>query len=156
MKDFPAIAGDLRDGMKRYAEAAPETMQAFRGLMGATTADGALPARVKELIALAIGISVRCDGCIAHHVRAVRKAGASREEVVEAIGVAIMMGGRPVRAAGRASKCAQRLFDHGCVNRAGYLALFLQPQEVRLGAVPPHRGAASARRRNSIQEGNFG
>jgi len=95
MKDFPAIAGDLRDGMKRYAEAAPETMQAFRGLMGATTADGALPARVKELIALVIGISVRCDGCIAHHVRAVRKAGASREEVVEAIGVAIMMGGGP-------------------------------------------------------------
>lgn len=95
MKDFPAIATDLRDGMGRYADQAPDTVAAFKQLMGAATADGAISHRMKELIALAIAITVRCDGCIAHHVKAVRKAGATRQEVCETISVAVMMGGGP-------------------------------------------------------------
>ena len=51
--------------------------------------------KIKELIALAIGITVRCDGCIAFHVHDVVKAGATHDEIVEAIGVAIMMGDGP-------------------------------------------------------------
>ncbi len=50
---------------------------------------------MKELIALAIGISVRCDGCISYHVHDALEAGASREEIVETIGVSILMGGGP-------------------------------------------------------------
>jgi AhpD family alkylhydroperoxidase len=57
--------------------------------------DGALSAKVKELIALAIGIAVRCDGCIAFHVHDALKAGATHDEIVDAIGVAIYMGGAP-------------------------------------------------------------
>jgi AhpD family alkylhydroperoxidase len=57
--------------------------------------EGALSTKVKELIALAIAITVRCDGCIAYHVHDARKAGATRQELVETIGVAVMMGGGP-------------------------------------------------------------
>ena len=57
--------------------------------------NGALDAKTKELIALAIGITVRCDGCISHHTKRVCELGATRAEVVEVIGVAIHMGGGP-------------------------------------------------------------
>lgn len=54
-----------------------------------------LAAGTKELIALAISIAVHCDGCIAYHVHDALAAGASRQEVAETIGVAVMMGGGP-------------------------------------------------------------
>jgi AhpD family alkylhydroperoxidase len=69
------------------------TMAAFQQLHEAATADGVLSRKTKELIALAIGISVRCDGCIAYHVHDTLDAGAGRDEVAEAIGVAVLMGG---------------------------------------------------------------
>ena len=68
-------------------------MRGFAALHSASTADGALPTKTKELIALAIGISVHCDGCIAYHVHDALHAGATRAEVIETIGVAVMMGG---------------------------------------------------------------
>jgi AhpD family alkylhydroperoxidase len=46
-------------------------------------------------MAVAIGIAARCDGCIALHVKAALKAGATRGQVHETIGVAILMGGGP-------------------------------------------------------------
>jgi AhpD family alkylhydroperoxidase len=57
--------------------------------------DGALTTKAKELITLAISITGRCEGCIAVHVRAALRAGATRQEIAEAIGVAIYMGGGP-------------------------------------------------------------
>jgi AhpD family alkylhydroperoxidase len=95
MKDFTKIAEELQQGMGALGAAKPELMESFKALMGAGLAEGALTTRTKELIALAIGISVRCDGCIAHHAKAVQAAGASRAEVVETIGVAMLMGGGP-------------------------------------------------------------
>jgi len=73
----------------------PNTMASFMQLHKAGTSEGALSAKVKELIALAIGITVRCDGCIALHVHDAVKAGATHDEIVDAAGVAIMMGGGP-------------------------------------------------------------
>jgi len=73
----------------------PDTLQAFSGLSRAAQAPGALDRKVKELIALAIAVSVRCDACIAYHARGAARAGASRKEVAEAIGVAVQMGGGP-------------------------------------------------------------
>ncbi|MCC0056682.1 MAG: carboxymuconolactone decarboxylase family protein [Rhodobiaceae bacterium] len=58
-------------------------------------APGALDGKTKELIALAIGIAARCDGCLAFHAKAAIEAGASRAEILETIGVAIYMGGGP-------------------------------------------------------------
>ncbi|GBD44944.1 hypothetical protein HRbin40_02440 [bacterium HR40] len=68
---------------------------AFRELVRATGSDGALTHRHKELIALGIAIATRCEGCIVFHTRALVRLGASREEILETIGVAIEMGGGP-------------------------------------------------------------
>lgn len=100
MKDFRSVADNLHAGMGRLGELSPETMAAFQQLLGAAIRPGAISTKIKELIALAIGISVRCDGCIAHHAKAVYEAGATRAEVVETIGVAILMGGGPSTAYG--------------------------------------------------------
>ncbi|MCI4661388.1 MAG: carboxymuconolactone decarboxylase family protein [Neomegalonema sp.] len=81
--------------MKTLRAAMREPAQGFTALAKATIAEGALSSKTKELIALAIGVTARCDGCLAYHVAAARKYGATREEVVEAIGVAVYMGGGP-------------------------------------------------------------
>ncbi|MDD2529309.1 MAG: carboxymuconolactone decarboxylase family protein [Lentimicrobiaceae bacterium] len=73
----------------------PDVMSAFTRLHMAAIKDNALSKKVKELISLGIGITVRCDGCIAAHVNDALRAGASREEIMETIGVAILMGGGP-------------------------------------------------------------
>ena len=57
--------------------------------------DGALNAKTKEMMALAISIVVGCDGCIAYHVHDAVQAGATRQELLETIGVALLMGGGP-------------------------------------------------------------
>lgn len=81
--------------MAKYCKENPNTMAGFMRLHKASSTEGALSGKVKELIALAIGVVVRCDGCISFHVHDAIEAGASREEIVDAIGVAIMMGGGP-------------------------------------------------------------
>ncbi len=85
----------LAAGFKRLGEANPEVMSGFGQIHRAAAGDGALPAKVKELIALAISITSHCDGCISFHTHDALKAGATREEIAEAIGVAILMGGGP-------------------------------------------------------------
>jgi AhpD family alkylhydroperoxidase len=92
---YPTVYERLQERMARLTEAAESPMAGFQQLHESATADGVLSRKTKELIALAIGISVRCDGCIAYHVHDSLAAGATREEVAEAVGVAIMMGGGP-------------------------------------------------------------
>jgi len=72
-----------------------EMMQPYSQMHKACLAPNALDTKTKELIALGIGVHTRCDGCIAAHTRAALHAGATREEVTETLGVAIMMGGGP-------------------------------------------------------------
>lgn len=67
----------------------------FQGLMKDTSADGGLSVKHKELIALAIGVASRCEPCIYAHVEKCLKAGATDREVMDAAGVAVMMGGGP-------------------------------------------------------------
>ena len=67
----------------------------FARLRKKAVEDGALGAKTKELMALAVSVAVRCEGCIAYHVHDAVKAGATRQELLETIGVAIMMGGGP-------------------------------------------------------------
>ena len=82
------LARDLR-------KAIPDVYAGFAALHKGAMAEGALPTRMKELIALAIAVVERCDGCIASHARGAVRAGASREEAAEAIGVAFLMAGGP-------------------------------------------------------------
>lgn len=81
--------------MKPVREAVPELLKGFGGLHQATMKAGALEIRQKELIALGIGLAARCENCIYAHVRAAAKAGATAEQIMEAAGVAVMMGGGP-------------------------------------------------------------
>lgn len=73
----------------------PEACAGFTALHNATMEDGALTKREKELIAIAIGIATHCTDCVGYHMRAGIKAGITREDVAETVGVAMMMGGGP-------------------------------------------------------------
>lgn len=90
---------DVIDGLREPAiqlrKLIPEVYQGFAATGKAAVAPGALDTKTKELIALALGISQKCDGCIATHARAVARAGATEQEVAEAIGVAILLDGGP-------------------------------------------------------------
>ena len=81
-KNFVEIQAEVETGMGGIAAEAPDVMTSFMGLHQAVTADGALSKRTKELMALAIAITVRCDGCIAFHVKDALEAGATRGEIV--------------------------------------------------------------------------
>jgi 4-carboxymuconolactone decarboxylase len=78
-----------------YAKASPKLMGAFMNLHHAGSGEGALAVKHKELIALGIGIHTKCEGCILAHTTAALKAGATREEITEAIDVAVYMSGGP-------------------------------------------------------------
>ncbi|WP_232680090.1 carboxymuconolactone decarboxylase family protein [Nocardioides sp. R-C-SC26] len=80
---------------RQLRRATPGVYQGFGALSQAAFADGELPARTKELIALAIGVVEGCDGCIASHAQAAVRAGATRQEAAEAIGVTFLMHGGP-------------------------------------------------------------
>ncbi|MFT5067862.1 MAG: AhpD family alkylhydroperoxidase [Sulfitobacter sp.] len=95
MKNYAKISDEYHSGFGSLAKDIPGTISGFHDLMTAATKDGALSNKTKELIAFAIGIAVRCDGCLAHHSQAVLNAGATREEVAEMIGVTLLMGGGP-------------------------------------------------------------
>ena len=75
--------------------AIPDVYKGFGELHHAAFADGALDVKTKELIALSIGVVEGCDGCIASHAQAAVRAGASRQEAAEAIGVTFLMKGGP-------------------------------------------------------------
>ena len=70
-------------------------MSGFARLHKKAVEVGALDTKTKELMALAISICVQCEGCIAYHTHDAIQAGATRAELLETIGVAIMMGGGP-------------------------------------------------------------
>lgn len=88
MNALVPLARDLRHQI-------PDVMKAFGDLHGAVMKPGALDSKTKELIALAISVSHRCDGCISSHARGAAKQNATEAEVAEAIGVAVLMTGGP-------------------------------------------------------------
>jgi AhpD family alkylhydroperoxidase len=85
------IAGDLTSLRSNV----PGAMKAFTDLGHAAMAGGVLDRKTKELIALALGVAARCDGCIGFHVQALVRLGATRQEIDETLGVATYMGGGP-------------------------------------------------------------
>ena len=94
-QDYRQVADTVMAGMKEVGAAAPSVMKAFGELGSAVYADGALDTKTKELIALAIGIASRCDGCVAYHAKAAHDCKATRQDVIETIAVAMHMGGGP-------------------------------------------------------------
>ena len=85
----------LEERLVQIGQELPGPMSGFARLHKKAVEDGALSAKSKEMMALAISIVVGCDGCIAYHVHDAVKTGATREELMETIGVALLMGGGP-------------------------------------------------------------
>ena len=88
LKELSPLHRELR-------RAIPEVYKGFGELHHAAFAAGELEVKTKELIALAIGVVAGCDGCIASHAQAAARAGATRQEAAEAIGVTFLMNGGP-------------------------------------------------------------
>ncbi|MCO5135291.1 MAG: carboxymuconolactone decarboxylase family protein [Phyllobacteriaceae bacterium] len=93
--DWTEFTARTNARMAKLRKEMPETAAAFAGLAKSAIAPGTLDSKTKELIALAVGITARCDGCLAFHTKAAKKHGATREEIIETIAVALYMGGGP-------------------------------------------------------------
>ena len=94
-KDYIEITKSISANLRDLRKDQPEMMQGFSAMAAGALKDGALSKKMKELIALAIGISTRCDGCIGFHAEALVRLGATKAEVEEAIGMAVYLGGGP-------------------------------------------------------------
>ncbi|WP_448190953.1 carboxymuconolactone decarboxylase family protein [Azospirillum sp. sgz301742] len=94
-KNWPQMASELTGAVRELRGGAPEVMKGFSAIAQAALKANALDTKTKELIALAIGVATRCDGCIAFHAEAAVKQGATREEVLETMGMAVYMGAGP-------------------------------------------------------------
>lgn len=90
-----AVLDELAPLTRDLRRAIPDVYASFRDLHHAAFTPGALDTRTKELIAMAISVIEQCDGCIASHARGAAKAGATRQEAADAIGVTILMNGGP-------------------------------------------------------------
>ena len=92
---FKQVTSTVSSRLASLRSSTPGVMKAFGELGRAATADGALDAKTKELIALALSVAARCDPCIGFHTQALAKLGATRQEVDETLGVCTYMGGGP-------------------------------------------------------------
>jgi AhpD family alkylhydroperoxidase len=108
MKYGQEVLDELRPQTRELRHQIPEVYKGFAALHGAALADGALDAKTKELIALALSVGSQCDGCIASHARGAVRHGATKQEAAEAIGVTLLMGGGP------SSIYAPRAYDAFC------------------------------------------
>jgi len=92
---YADITAEINRGILKLRQAVPDAMAGFSALSKGALKAGALSEVHKELIALAIGVAGHCDGCIGFHAKALVRLGAKREEVMEALAVAVYMGGGP-------------------------------------------------------------
>jgi len=95
MGEAAALRTEARTLGRELRRAIPGTYRAYAQLHSAVLEPGALTTSTKELIALAIAVTRKCDGCIAAHADGAARSGATTDEVAEAIGVAILMNGGP-------------------------------------------------------------
>jgi AhpD family alkylhydroperoxidase len=95
MSNWPEMVKELSAQLRNLRGGAPEVMKAFDNIARAALSTEALDHKTMELVALGISVAVRCDDCIAFHVKAALDQGASREEVTAVLGMAIYMGAGP-------------------------------------------------------------
>lgn len=89
MLDWNDYQKQVQTLVAELGRSSPGTVRGYRELGNAGTAKDRLGAKTRELIALAVAVTRQCDGCIVIHTDAALKAGATRDEIVEALGVAI-------------------------------------------------------------------
>nr|WP_246570934.1 carboxymuconolactone decarboxylase family protein [Bradyrhizobium liaoningense] len=89
MHDWNNYRHQLVAGVGELSKLSPDTVRGYTTLAGAGTKTCRLDAKTRELIALAVAVSLRCDGCITIHAHNARKIGVSSDELAEALGVAV-------------------------------------------------------------------
>ncbi|MCH7388259.1 carboxymuconolactone decarboxylase family protein [Acinetobacter modestus] len=92
---YKDLTHDISGSLKLLSQDSSDLMKSFNQLSQVAMRDGVIDPKTKELIALAIGVSARCDGCIGFHVRTLVKMGMTLQELKEVLGVAVYMGGGP-------------------------------------------------------------
>ena len=93
--EHKALIQNISQSMATLRKAQPDAMQGFGQLAKAAMAEGTVSAKHKELIALAIGITQHCSGCVGFHVKALRRLGCTRQELEEMLAICVYMGGGP-------------------------------------------------------------
>ena len=93
--DHVSLIKNINESLGPFRKSQSEALLGFGQLARASMAEGAVSAKHKELIALAIGITQHCSGCVGFHVKALRKLGCTREELEEMLAVCVYMGGGP-------------------------------------------------------------
>ena len=93
--DYVQMTRDISKQAGVLKQDIPETMSGFYAMSGAAGKDGAVDAKTKEYLALAIAVALRCEPCIAFHTRALVKMGVTKAEFEEVLGIAVYMGGGP-------------------------------------------------------------
>ena len=93
--DHTSLIQSINENLAPFRKSQPDAMGAFGQLAKASMAEGAVSAKHKELIALAIGITQHCSGCVGFHVKALHRLGCTRAELEEMLTVCVYMGGGP-------------------------------------------------------------
>ncbi|MEO8038302.1 MAG: carboxymuconolactone decarboxylase family protein [Betaproteobacteria bacterium] len=94
-KSYVEITDNINRGIVELRKFVPDAMGGFGALSKGALKAGALTEIEKELIAFAIGVAGRCDGCIGFHVKALVRLGVERQQLLETLGVVVYMGGGP-------------------------------------------------------------
>ncbi len=94
-KSYHEITDDISASLETLRKGIPEVMKGFGAMAESAKKDGVLDKKFKELIAIALAVAARCDGCIGFHAKALVKLGATKEELMETLGMAVYMGGGP-------------------------------------------------------------
>ena len=89
--DWNQYRQQIFGGVGNLAKLSPDTVRGYVTLTGAGQKTGHLDSKTRELLSVALAVSLRCDGCITVHTEAARKLGATKEEIAEAVGVAVAM-----------------------------------------------------------------
>ena len=91
MLDWNAYQSELSKTIPQFVKLSPDSVNGYQTLSAANSANSLLGEKIRQLISLAVAVTTRCDGCITFHTDAAIKAGASKEEIAEALGVAMAM-----------------------------------------------------------------
>lgn len=95
MSHYDEVLSEMGPATRELRHHIPDAWAGFVALSQAATAEGEIPARIKEAMAVAIAVATGCEGCIAFHAKAAARRGTTDEEMAEALGVALLMGGGP-------------------------------------------------------------
>jgi AhpD family alkylhydroperoxidase len=101
MKRIEELRNQRQHAHRRLLDQKSKVYQAFLAMESATYSDGALPRKVKELMAVGISVVIDCESCMEWHITQAVREGASRQELLEAVEVAMEMAGGPGTASAR-------------------------------------------------------